>query len=152
MTMGSRKTVPPRMLRIVPLGDSHTRHGQYVGVRASWGGLTLLEVELLDSLLVRGNCSAFDANRIFQNSLCCVDSDLVIRLVSIWQAKVVVFEVDVEVWMDELVFDVLPYYARHLISVQLDDGILDFDLGGRGGGIASTANARGFSGKPCLGL
>ena len=24
MTMGSRKTVPPRMLRMVPLGESHT--------------------------------------------------------------------------------------------------------------------------------
>lgn len=28
ITIGSRKTVPPRILRIVPLGDSHTGEGE----------------------------------------------------------------------------------------------------------------------------
>ncbi len=28
MTMGSRNTVPPRMLRIVPLGESHTNEAE----------------------------------------------------------------------------------------------------------------------------
>ena len=55
-------------------------------------------------------------------------SDLVVGLVAVGQAQVVVLEVDVQVGVDELVLDVLPDDAGHLIAVQLDNRVLDLDL------------------------
>ena len=41
---------------------------------------------------------------------------------------VVVLEVDVEVGVNQRVFDLLPNDASHLVAVELDDGALYFDL------------------------
>jgi hypothetical protein len=37
-------------------------------------------------------------------------------------------KIDVEVGMDQLVFDELPDDPGHLVAIHLDDGIFDFDL------------------------
>ena len=90
---------------------------------------TLLEVELLDSRLIGGDGGALDAHRVLLDSLGGVNGDLVVGLVAVLEAEIVVLEVDVEVGEDELVLDVLPDDAGHLIAVELDDGVLDLDLG-----------------------
>jgi hypothetical protein len=62
--MGSRKTVPPRMLRMVPLGDcrEQERERKKQESEGKWGKKTnlphLLKSKLLDTLLVRGDGSA----------------------------------------------------------------------------------------------
>ena len=84
MTIGSRKTVPPRMFRIVPLGESHTGKGQGRSkcTADSWK-LTFLELEFLDSLLIRGNGGALDADRVFLDRVGRVHRDLVFGLISV---------------------------------------------------------------------
>lgn len=79
-------------------------------------------------MFVWGDGGAFNADAVFKDGIRCVNGDLIVGLVSVGEAQVVVLQVDVEVWVDEFVLDVLPYDARHFISVELDNGILDFDL------------------------
>ena len=129
MTMGSLKTVPPRMFLMVPLGESHTVNATLAD---AWdveeADLTLLQLELLDPLLIRSDGRALDAHIVLENCFSRVDGDLVVGLISIWEAQVIVLQVDVEVGVDELVFDVLPYDSRHLVAIKFHDGVLDLDL------------------------
>lgn len=58
------------------------------------------------------------------------------HLVTVLHAEVVVLEVDVDVRKDELLTDLLPDDAGHLVTVHLDDGVLGLDTlnaGGSGG-------------------
>jgi hypothetical protein len=103
----------------------------------------LLELELLDALLVRGDGGALDADAVFLDGLGGVQGDLVVGLVAVGQAQVVVLEVDVQVRVDELVLDVLPDDAGHLVAVQLDDGVLDLDLGDLGSHGAAVGDSCG---------
>src|ERR1700710_1734997 len=97
MTMGSLKTVPPRAFRIVPLGDSHTV-GSQLGLRRPFSGEhTLLEVEFLDSRLIRSDGSALNTNGVLLDRFCCVDGDLVVGLVPVLQTQIVVLEVNIQI-------------------------------------------------------
>jgi hypothetical protein len=62
----------------------------------------LLELELLHSLLIGCDGRALDTNRVLLDSLGSIESDLVVGLVTVFQAQIVVLEVDVEVWVNEL--------------------------------------------------
>ena len=89
---------------------------------------TLLEVEFLYTRLIGGDGSALDTDGVLLDGLSGVEGDLVVGLVTVLEAEIVVLEVDVEVRVDELVLDVLPDDAGHLVPVELDDGVLDLDL------------------------
>lgn len=95
---------------------------------------TLLEIEFLDSLFVWGDSGALDTDRVLLDSLGSINGDLIVRLIPVRQTEVVVLEVDVQVRMNKLVLDILPYYPGHLVAIELDDGILDLDLGRARGG------------------
>jgi hypothetical protein len=99
--IGSRKITPPRMLRIVPFG------------------------------LFRGDGGAFDADAGRLDGVRRVDRHLVVGRVAMLDRKVEILEFDVEIRVDELVADELPDDAGHLVAVELDDGVLHFDLGHR---------------------
>src|SRR5262249_52858673 len=58
----------------------------------------------------------------------CIDRHLIIGGVAILHAEVVVLKFDIEIRVDQLVFDELPDDARHLIAVHLDDGAANLDL------------------------
>lgn len=62
----------------------------------------LLELELLYTLLVWGNGCALDANRVLFDSLGGIERDLVVGLITVWQAQVVVLEVNVEIGVNKL--------------------------------------------------
>ena len=100
---------------------------------------TLLQVEFLDAVLVWSNGCALDAHGVLENGIGGIDSDLIVGLVTVGQAQVVVLQVYVEVWENELLLDVCPYNARHLVAVELDDWILDLDLGPGFGGCRGIA-------------
>jgi hypothetical protein len=89
----------------------------------------LLELELLHALLVRRDGGAFDAHVVLLDGVGRVHRHLVVRLVAVGQAQVVVLDLQVQVGQDELVLDLLPDHARHLVTVQVHHGVVHLDLG-----------------------
>ena len=87
-----------------------------------------LEAEFLHAAFVRRDGGAFDGDADFLGLVGGVDGDLVVGLVALLDAEIVVEQVDVEIGMDQLVLDVLPDDAGHLVAVHFDDGILHLDL------------------------
>ena len=83
----------------------------------------LLEIEFLYARFVRRNRRALDGDAVFLRRLGAVDRDLIVGGVAMLNAKVKIFEVDVEVGVDQLLFDVLPDDAGHLVAVHFDDRI-----------------------------
>ena len=109
------------------------------------GTRTLLQVELLDSCFIRGDGRTLDSDRVLLDGLSGIDGDLIVGLVTVLESQIIVLEVNVEVRVDEFVLDVLPDHAGHLISVELNDRILDLDLGraGRHGASVSAGETIG---------
>jgi hypothetical protein len=91
-TIGSRKMVPPMMLRIGAVGRAPH----------------LLEIELLHARLVGRDGGALHGDAVLPGRLGRVDRHLVAGLVAMFDAEVVVLQVDVEVRKDQLVLDELP--------------------------------------------
>lgn len=122
---------------MVPLGESHTRLEEMMLARREKTAcnsihvkLTLLELELFDTGLIRSDGGTLDTDRVLLDSLGSIDGDLIVGLVTVLEAEIVVLEVNIEVRVDELVLDGLPDDTGHLVAVELDDGVLDLDLGG----------------------
>ena len=90
--------------------------------------LTLLELELLYTGLIGSDGSALNTDGVLLDGLSGINSDLVVGLITVLETQVVVLEVDVEEGVDELLLDVLPDDAGHLIAIELDDGVLDLNL------------------------
>ena len=90
--------------------------------------LTLLELELLYTGLIGSDGGALNTDRVLLDSLGSVNGDLVVGLITVLETEIVVLEVNVKVWVNELVLDALPDDAGHLVAVELDDGVLDLDL------------------------
>ena len=88
----------------------------------------LLEVELLDARLVWRNGGALHAHAMLLNGVRGVDGYLVAGCVAVLDAKIVIVQIDIEIWLDKLVFDERPDDTGHFVAIEFDDGILDFDL------------------------
>ena len=88
----------------------------------------LLQAELLDPGLVRGDRRALDADAVPLDRVRGVDGDLVVGVVAALDAQVVVLQVDVQVRQDQLVLDELPDDAGHLVAVEFDDRARHLDL------------------------
>ena len=123
MMIGSRKTTPPRMLRIVPFGERHIFFSPNSSTRC----------------LVGRDRGALDADAVLLGRLGGVDRHLVVGGVTVLDRQVEVLQVDVEVGQDQLVLDEGPDDARHLVAVHLDDGVGHLDLGHGPGGYAAVA-------------
>ena len=111
-TIGSRKMVPPRMLRMVPLGE------RYIFLRLN--SLTRASSGVMVAHLT--------PTPYFLMALAASIGDLVVGLVALLDAEIEIFQIDVEIGQDQLVLDELPDDARHLVAVELDDGGLHLDL------------------------
>jgi hypothetical protein len=110
--IGSRKITPPRMLRIVPFG--RLPH--------------LLQVEFLHAVFIGRDRRALDADAVLLDGVGGVDRDLVVGGVAVFDREVVIIESRSRYGMDQLVLDLLPDDAGHLVAVEIDDGIGDLDL------------------------
>ena len=88
----------------------------------------LLEPELLHPRLVGGDGRAFDADAALLDGVGGVDGHLVFGGVAVLDGKIEGAKLDVEVRLDQLVLDQLPDDPRHLIPVEIDDGVLHHDL------------------------
>ena len=87
----------------------------------------LLEVELLNTCLIGSDGCTFDSNLASFDSVCAVDSDLVIGSIAVLDAKIEVLDVEVQVGQDKLVLDDVPDNTGHLIAVHFYHWVLNFD-------------------------
>jgi hypothetical protein len=108
------------------LAEDHA--AQDVADRPVWRAPHLLKLELLNAGLVRSDRRAFDPDAIFLDGVGGVDRDLVVCRIAMLDAEVVVLEWDIEIRKDQLVFDRLPDDPCHLVAIEFDDRIGDFDL------------------------
>ena len=110
--------------------DWLTEHdaAENVADRAIWRTPHLLQAKLFNAGFVRRDRGAFDSNAVLFGCIGCVDGDLVVRLITLLDRQVVIFEVDVEIRMDQPVLDHLPDDAGHFVPVHLDDRIFDLDF------------------------
>ena len=88
----------------------------------------LLEAEFLHARLVRRNGRALHGHAIFLGGFSRINRDLVVGLVAALDREIVIFQVNVEIGMDQLILDKLPDDAGHLVAVHFNDGIGDLDL------------------------
>ena len=110
--IGSRKMVPSRMLRMVPLGT--LPH--------------LLQAEFLDAGFVGRDGGAFDRYAVLLGGVGGVDGDLVVGRVALLDDKIVIFEVDIQIGQDQALADPLPDDAGHFVAVHFDDGVFTLIL------------------------
>src|SRR5690606_2800543 len=106
----------------------------------------LVQAELLDARLVRRDRRALHADAVLLDRVGRVDGDLVAGLVALLDPEVEVLEVDVEVREDQPFADPLPDDPRHLVAVDLDDGVHDLDL--RHAGRVLLEGSDGISAAP----
>ena len=113
MTIGSRKMTPPRMLRMVPLGE------RYISFRPNSS----------HARLVGGDRGALHSHAVLLDRFGRLHRDRVFAGVARLDREVVVLQVDVQVGQDQLLLDERPDDARHLVAVELYDGVVHLDLG-----------------------
>ena len=89
----------------------------------------LLEVELFYSVLVRCDGRALHAHAIFGDGVGRVDGDLVVGFVALFDAEIVIMQVDVEIGLDQALADPFPDNPRHFVAVDFDDRVFHLDLG-----------------------
>ena len=102
--IGSRKTVPPRMLRMVPFGLSHI----FFSLNSSTLETTIKQIAECDHattilpLFVRRDRGALDSNVVLLGRLGTLDRDFVVGGVTVRQTQIVVLDVDVDVGENKL--------------------------------------------------
>jgi len=96
------------------------------------GSPHLLEAEFSDTSLIWGDSSALDTNLAGLDGFCGLMGDLIVSGITVLDAEIEVLDIQITMREDELLLDELPDNSGHLISVHLDNGVSDLDLGGCG--------------------
>lgn len=95
---------------------------------AVWRLPHLLELEFFNAGFVRRDGCAFYADAVLFDGVCSINGDLIVGLIAVFDRQIVIFQIDVEVWMDQLVLDELPDDAGHLIAVEFNDRVCNLDF------------------------
>ncbi len=128
---------------------------QDVAQRAIRAAIHPLQAEFRHPGLVRGNGRAFYADAVLGDRVGRIDGHLIVRLVTVFDTEVIIFQIDIQVRKDQLVLDKTPDNAGHLVPVQLDDRGLDLDfchhilIGGTQLGPPSRRPNRSDNRTPC---
>ena len=109
-------------------GFAENHAAKNVADRAIGRAPHFLEAELLDACLIRRDGGTFDTNAVLFDGVGRVDGNLVVGVVACLDSKVVIFQIDVKIGVDQLVLDELPDNAGHLVAIQFDDRVFDLDL------------------------
>ena len=88
----------------------------------------LFEVEFFDACFVGGDGGALHAHAVLQDGVGRIDGDLITRFVAVFDAQVVVIELDIEIREDQAIFDEGPDDAGHFVAVEVDNRGYDFNL------------------------
>ena len=87
-----------------------------------------LQVILVHSCLIWGNGGTFYSNSVFLGCLCCIYSNLVICVISVLQAKIIIFSLQVNKRIQKFILNKLPENTGHLISVHLYKGCVHLNF------------------------
>jgi hypothetical protein len=99
---------------------------QEVAQRAVRAAIHPLQVELRHPCFVGRNGGAFHAAPVLGDRMRRIDGDLVVGLFAIFDAEIVLFQADIEVWQNQLVLDEPPDDAGHLLAVEFTTGGFTF--------------------------
>ena len=103
------------------------RSAQIISDRAIRAEPHLFQVKLFHSRLIGRDRRTFNPDGILLNGSGGLQGDLIVGLVTVGEAEIIVLEIDVEVRVDELFFDELPYNTSHFISIEFDNWVYDLD-------------------------
>jgi hypothetical protein len=88
----------------------------------------LFEFKLFDSGFVWSDGCALDSDFTFLNGFSSIDCDLIVGLITVFDAKIKVLNGKVQEGKDEFIFDGFPDDPGHLIAIKFDDWIGNFDF------------------------
>lgn len=88
----------------------------------------MLETELDDSLLIRGDGSALDSYLALLDSFGGIDGNLIVSGVSVLNAQIIILDVEVNVWGDVNILNPLPDDLGHLVTVEIDNWVDNLNL------------------------
>ena len=99
------------------------------GADGAVGGLPhLLEGIFLHALRVGRDGGALDGYAVFGGGVGGVHRHLIVRLVAVDQTQIVIFGLEIDIRLDEQLFDPLPEHARHFVAVHFDQRRFHGDL------------------------
>lgn len=79
----------------------------------------LFQIKLLNASLIRRNGGTLDAYFVFLDCLSCINCDLVVCGITMLDAQIEIFDIQVEEGQNQLVLDGLPNDPSHLVAVHL---------------------------------
>jgi hypothetical protein len=107
---------------------AENRAVQNVAQRAVRAAIHALEAEFGDPRLIRRDRGTLYADTVLGDRIGRIDRHLVIGLIAIFDAEVIVFQIDVQIRKDQFFLDESPNNAGHLVPVQLYNRGLDLDF------------------------
>ena len=96
--------------------------------RSIWRFPHFLQAEFFDARFIWCNRCAFHANTKFANGVGGFDGDLVIGLVTMFHAKIIIFQVNVEIRQNQTLAYPLPDDASHFVAIEFNDRIFDLNF------------------------
>ena len=77
------------------------------------------QIILIHTCCIRSDCCTFYGNFVFLCCECGINCYLVICLVSVFQAEIIIFCLEINIWLKKIILDHLPENSCHLISIHL---------------------------------
>jgi hypothetical protein len=110
--------------------DGFTEHNaaQYVADRAVGRFPHVLQFEFFNACFVGRNGGALDGHTVLFGRVGRIDRDLIVSLIALFDAEVIIFEVNIKIRQDQLFANPLPDDAGHLIAVHFNDGCFYLDF------------------------
>ena len=96
--------------------NSSVEHGTNGSVRAL---PHFFQIVLCHTRCIRRNGGTFDCYTVFLGSVCGIYGYLIVRFVSVFQSKIVIFRFQINKREKQLIFDHFPENSGHLISIHL---------------------------------
>lgn len=56
----------------------------------------MFEIEFLDSGFIRSDCGTFDSDLAFFDGICCIDSDLIVGSISVFDTEIKIFDIEIK--------------------------------------------------------
>mmetsp|Transcript_18496 Transcript_18496/g.13296 ORF Transcript_18496/g.13296 Transcript_18496/m.13296 type:complete len:332 (+) Transcript_18496:516-1511(+) len=89
----------------------------------------LLKLELFNTTLIRSNSGTFDTNLMLLDGVSGIDGDLIVGLITRGDTQVIVLGLKIKIRIDMSLLDPVPDDTGHLITIDINDGLCNLNLG-----------------------